>query len=120
MEGGECHECESPLFAPPKALLEQARRAVARVERAGLVTLYRYWPDRGTRGRLVDLSPTGMRFESVAKFEAEELVKVDGAGFRAVGAVAHRRSGFLANTAGLRFLTVSFETQRGGFVSTRA
>jgi curved DNA-binding protein CbpA len=114
-----CGECRSPLFAPPEELRAMARRAVARVKRSGRLLLYRYWPGRALRATLVDLSPTGMRFESAVPFEEGEVIKIDARKFCAVGAVAHRRVGWMAHDTGIRFLTVSFQETLGGFVSAK-
>ena len=115
-----CRECQSPLFAPPESLRARARRNVARTERNGILELYRYWPSPAQRAKLVDLSPTGMRFSCAATFDEGEVIKIDSRNFRAVGEVAHRRSGWFSHHTGIRFVSVIFRASRGGFVSMRA
>lgn len=120
---GECIECQSPLFAPPElpsqSLVAQSQRAIERVERKGSLDLYRYWPSRAVRARLVDLSPMGMRFSSTPAFDAGEVLKIDARDFRAVGKVARRRAGWMENEIGVQFLSVAFKKTVGSFVSTR-
>ena len=120
---GECVECRSPLFSPPElpseSLLTQSRRAIERVKRKGSLDLYRFWPSRAARARLVDLSPMGMRFTSTAAFDEGEVLKIDARDFRAVGKVTRRRAGWMDNDMGVQFLSVAFQKTVGSFVSTR-
>ncbi|MEM7413805.1 MAG: DnaJ domain-containing protein [Myxococcota bacterium] len=119
-QGSDCRECRGPLAPPLEELVAQARRAVARIGKRGALALYRYWPGPAQAARLMDLSPTGLRFSSATAFDVGEVIKIDGRGFRAVGEVAHRHPGWFSHDAGVRFVAVSFEQASGSFVSTRA
>lgn len=118
-----CDECESPLFPPPRQLLALARRAVARVRRSDPVTLFFDWPSRGLAGQVIDLSPTGMRCETTAALDLNDVIKVTSDAFQAVGSVAHgtreRTPEAIKINAGLRFLAVRFATTLGNFRSLK-
>lgn len=115
-----CDECKSPLFPPPRQLLGRARRAVERAIRSQRVWLHFDWPSEGVPGELVDLSPLGMRCETEAPLDRDDIVKVTSEEFDAVGSVAHfSRIGAITN-AGLRFLAVRFPQLRGNFRSLKA
>ncbi|MEZ4217257.1 MAG: DnaJ domain-containing protein [Myxococcota bacterium] len=114
----DCVECRSPLFPPPAALLELGRRVVSRIERDAEVALEIGWPPARIAARVVDVSPTGMRCTARWPLDVGDLVKIEGAGLRAVAEVAHRASRARAVVdAGLRFVTARFARERGGFLS---
>ncbi len=117
-----CLECNSPLFPPPRALLDLARRAVVRVSRTDAVTLYFDWPSSGIPGRVIDLSPTGMSCVTAASLDLDDVIKIVSEDFDAIGTVAHvRRVGKpKLTTAGMRFQTVRFPLARGNFRSIKA
>jgi hypothetical protein len=80
-----CRECGSPLFAPPADFLDQARRAFGRKVFDEDVAFYTFWPGRRLGGRMVDLSPTGMRLVT------PEPCEVDAHRLQAVGVVVHQQ-----------------------------
>lgn len=114
-----CRECASPLTAPPDALANLARRALARVERNDPVEVFSYWPSTPTAAHLVDLSPTGLRLRSGDDIAVSDILKVDGHAFCAVGAVAHRTRDNSGATIGLKLHAVEFRESLGSFVATR-
>jgi len=114
-----CVECRSPLFPPPRALLELARRTLERVSRADPVTLFFDWPSQGIPGRVTDLSPTGMRCETNAPLDQNDVVKITSDHFDAVGSVAYTRHIESLTEAGMRFLTVRFPRAVGTFRSLK-
>jgi hypothetical protein len=120
LHDGDCLECSSPLFAPPESLRELGRRVVSRIERDDPIELCVNWPEPAVPGRLVDLSPTGLRCITPWPLDVGECVKVDSRRFLAVGEVAHRERTADETLAGLRFLTVRFQETRGAFVSIKA
>ena len=73
----------------------------------------------GISGRLTDLSPTGMRCETAARLDPDDVVKVASPGFDAVGSVAHCQREGGTTLAGLRFLTVRFQLATGNFQSIK-
>ena len=115
-----CGECASPLFPPPASLRGLARRAVARVLRDDPIQLFTNWPMNGIPGRLTDLSPTGLRCETRAHLDEDDVVKVSSPAFDAVGSVAHAQREAETTSAGLRFLTVRFQQATGNFQSIKA
>lgn len=120
LHDGDCLECSSPLFAPPESLRGLGRRVVGRIERDDPIELCVNWPEPAVPGRLVDLSPTGLRCITPWPLDVGERVKVDSRRFLAVGEVAHRERAAGETLAGLVFLTVRFQDARGAFVSIKA
>lgn len=114
-----CRECDSPLYPPPRNLLGLARRTCARVTRDEPVTLYTDWPMAGVAGQVIDLSPTGMRCETAARLDLNDVVKVASPRFDAIGSVAHIERDGAWTHSGLRFLTVRFPLATGNFQSVK-
>jgi len=115
-----CIECDSPLYPPPRNLLEQSRRDLTRISRSGEVHYYTYWPGEACLGRLADISPTGLRLLTPTVLEKASTLKLVGDGFTAVGNVTHRQSEYDGYSSGIRFMTVEFEKQKGHFISASA
>lgn len=114
-----CADCQSPLFPPSRGFVEVARRALSRLTRSDPVRLFFDWPSHGVSGQLVDLSPTGMRCETTAHLDLNDVVKVASEAFDAVGSVAHVHHSEGQTEAGMRFLTVRFPQIRGNFRSLK-
>jgi len=115
-----CMECGSPLEQPQSRLTQQSRRFLDRIRQSGLVHIYRHWPDPGWPAGIADLSPMGMQLTCAKILECGQLLKIDGADFKAVGEVTHRRIQHDQITVGIRFLTIRFSKQKGQFLSTSA
>ena len=114
-----CAECNSPLFPPKRGFVEVARRALSRLTRSDPVRLFFDWPSHGVSGQLVDLSPTGMRCETTAHLDLNDVVKVAADAFDAVGSVAHAHHTDGQTEAGMRFLAIRFPRMRGNFRSLK-
>lgn len=119
-----CRECDSPLFSPPADLLALERRAVTRFGRDEEILLHVDWPAPSVKGRAIDISPTGLRCMTAWPIETGERVRIEFSVLRAVGEVAfyQRRPAspggkHAVTEAGIRFLTVAFEKNKGGFFS---
>ena len=113
-------ECGSPLFAPPADFLDQARRALGRSPLEEDLAFYTFWPGKRLRGRMLDLSPTGLRLLTSKVCETGDIIKIDAQRFQAVGEVVHQHRDRTGTTAGIKFHTVTFHASRGSFLSTRA
>ena len=63
-------------FPPPQKLLELARRALSRVSRADPLALFFDWPSSSIPGKLINLSPTGLKCERRARLDLNDIVKI--------------------------------------------
>ena len=115
-----CTECGSPLFAPPADFLDQARRAFGRSAIDEEVAFYTFWPGKRLKGRMVDLSPTGMRLVTPESCDVGDIIKIDAHRLQAVGAIVHQRRERATTTAGVKFHTVGFHGSLGSFLDARA
>lgn len=117
-----CADCRSPLTPAGGAQLEASgRRAARRVARDGTVEYSTRWPQPAPReGRIVDLSPRGLQFESGAPIELFRIIKLEGPLLDAVARVATCRDRRGSFAVGVEFYTVHFHLSRGTFVSTSA
>ncbi len=117
--GASCVECDSPLFPPPRALADLARRTLTRLARPDHVKLFFEWPSSGVPGKVVDLSPMGMRCETTARLDPNDVVKISSDRFNAVGSVSHSKRLDSLTNAGMRFLAVRFPLSVGNFRSLK-
>ncbi len=117
-----CADCRSPLTPAGAAQLEASgRRAARRVARDGTVGYYTRWPQPAPReGRIVDLSPRGLQFESRAPIELFRIIKLEGPLLDAVARVVTCRDRGRSFAVAVEFYTVHFHRSRGTFVSTSA
>jgi curved DNA-binding protein CbpA len=112
-----CVECGSPLFPPQADFLEEARRSLGRSPQSEEIGFYTFWPGTRFSGRLLDLSPTGLRFLTQQECARGDIIKIDAKRLQAVGAVAHHHRDRSGTTAGVSFHSVGFRVPRGSFVS---
>lgn len=115
-----CNECKSPLFPPSEAFLEQARRDIVRIEKDNHINFYTYWPGKRKLGTIADMSPTGIQLLSSSKLTKDQVIKLDGEDFKALGIVSYQNDDDSQKTTGIRFLTVNFSKQKGHFFSESA
>lgn len=117
-----CRECRSPLTPAGVPELEASgRRAASRVLRQGGIRYYTDWPQPvGHQGQIVDVSPTGLRFEGSAPVALFRILKVEGPLLDAVVRVVSSSELVGRFTAGAQFYTVQFHSPHGTFLSTRA
>ena len=120
--GAVCGECRSPLTLAGAPHLEAlGRRAARRVPRAGSVRCFSSWPQSTPdQGRIVDVSPRGLQFESSTPIEMHRIIKLEGSLLDAVGRVAMCREGDGCFAIGVEFYTARFHQPRGTFLSTEA
>lgn len=113
-------ECASPLFPPHADLLDQARRSLGRTPGDEGIGFHLFWPGDRLSARLLDLSPTGLRFLTAEACRTDDVLRIDAERFQAVGVIAHQHRDRLGTMAGVKFHTVGFRLRRGSFVSARA
>lgn len=120
-----CGECNSPLFPPSKSFIDQQRRDIVRLTNNSKVQLYTYWPGKFSIGTVTDISPLGIQLVSSNELAKDQIIKIDGEDFKAVGIVSHtnkNKQGMSKNnhTTGIQFLTVNFNKNKGQFFSETA
>jgi curved DNA-binding protein CbpA len=120
-----CNECGSPLFPPSKSFLEQTRRNIVRINQDSKIYFYTYWPEEKRTGIISDISPTGVQLVSSTRLNKDQIIKLDGKDFKAVGIVSYHKknTGYIGDKAqisGIKFLTVNFNKSKGQFLSESA
>ncbi len=118
-----CNECKSPLFPPSKAFLEQQRRDIIRIAKDHDINFYAYWPGKKLTGTISDISPTGLQLVSSIALNKDQIIKLDGEDFKAVGIVSYNKDESATGETkinGIQFLTVNFNKRKGHFFSESA
>ncbi len=117
-----CNECKSPLFPPSDAFLEQQRRDIIRISKDQHIYFYAYWPGTKLTGAIADISPTGIQLISDKELAEEQIIKLDGEDFKAVGVVSYCKNNKSngQQISGIQFLTVNFNKRKGQFFSESA
>ncbi len=121
-----CSVCKSPLFPPSDSFLQQNRRNIVRIaQRHGECSIWLNWPGKRFRATIGDMSPTGMQIQTDAKIDENQIIKLDGDDFKAVGMVTYCTREFegeqyVKHVCGIKFLTVNFEKLKGQFFSANA
>jgi curved DNA-binding protein CbpA len=120
-----CNECKSPLFPPPNDLLEQTRRNIVRINHDSEIHFYTHWPQNKKIGAISDISPTGIQLNTTIDLPIDQIVKLDGKDFKAVGIVSYQNKNQGLGepyfyTSGIKFLTVNFNKSKGQFFSDSA
>lgn len=120
----ECRACGSPLQPATRWELESAsQRAVQRIRHSARLTFFERWPQQmGVHGEVEDLSPNGMRFNSMQPVAVHTVIKIDMESLLATGRVVkctdQGPDGRYAT--GVEFLTIRFRATRGTFISEMA
>lgn len=110
-----CPVCASPLFSSVDDMSGKSARALMRCAKSGGIVFYVYWPGRGMAGRLLDLSPSGLRFRTEYGLDVGQTIKIDAEKFKAVGDVVHSRFVDGLHDSGVHFRTVAFSSPTGNF-----
>ncbi len=120
--GMHCVECESPLYPAQKVSFEQdSQRAVARCPQQGEIKIYLRWPGAAIIAQLRDNSPLGARFTLAVSLPIDEIIKMDGEFFSAIGCVTSTlQERPDRHSIGVEFLTLEFSRSAGNFVSVSA
>lgn len=119
---GVCPTCRSPLTPAGASHLEASgRRAARRIANDGDIAYFVDWPQPAPgQGRIVDLSPGGLRFVSSEPIKVHQIIKLEGSLLDAVARVATCRESDGSWEIGVQFYTVRFHQFRGTFLSTTA
>ncbi len=112
-----CCNCRSPLArVTAHTRKENERRAVKRVSIRDEFSFYTCWPQASPFiGRVVDLSPLGMRFFATEDLQLNQLIKLEGRGLTAVARVvrcSRRTFDRLDRLNGVQFVTLAIRPQR--------
>lgn len=114
---GLCNECDSPLYSSKNELNSSQIRDLSRLNLEDSLSYYEYWPDHSKAAVMTDISPGGLRFTTDHSLNVGQVIKIDGARFKAVGRVSHIQHDNEHLIAGIKFLSIKFQKQRGNFVS---
>ena len=114
-----CPVCSSPLFSATTDSSGKTRRALNRIRKTEPVVFYIYWPSKRLKGRLYDISPNGLRFNTAYGLDVGQIIKIDGEKFKAVGEVVHSRVVDDETSNGVHFQAVAFSSQTGNFLEAR-
>ncbi len=120
-----CNECKSPLFPPSNNFLEQQRREIIRINQDHAIHFYSCWPGKKLAGMVIDISPTGLQLISNKVLNKDQIIKLDGEDFKAVGTVTYYKQHDSDKMDGLfiygiRFQTINFNKRKGQFLSESA
>ena len=123
--GESCPTCRTPLRSQRSVDLDQAcKRSLPRMKSDDRICYYPTWPGKAQQGRMVDISPIGMRFLCGENLPPKTVVKISSRLFEASGAVTNVREEIVAGrklfAVGICFLAISFVESRGTFLSTSA
>ena len=113
-----CRVCDSSL-TPIKETIRNSnsQRAVKRTAVAGKLNFISRWPQPTMEtGKILDLSPRGLKFAYKNQLRVNSLIKIDSQGLKAVGRIVSclgtsKQKG-LAYTIGVEFITLNFQKKR--------
>jgi len=111
-----CLVCDSPLFTPCKEMLGRSIRSLERVKKSENIIFYVYWPGKKFPGRLFDISPKGLGFNTELGLDTGQIIKVEGEKFKAVAKVIHSKVENNRSSIGVCFRTVFFNSAKGNFL----
>lgn len=117
----QCLECSSPLPSDQHDAETPKHRLHRRIQAAGSIAIYLFWPESPYQGILQDISPKGTRFLTETQLDLKDIIKIDAPGFKAVAEIAHTQpiEGKTVSI-GARFLTIKFAQERGNFIAANA
>jgi curved DNA-binding protein CbpA len=113
-----CPVCESPLFSTGKEMLGKSIRSLERIKRSENIVFHVYWPGQKLPGRLFDISPKGLRFNTEYGLDTGQIIKIEGEKFKAVAEVVHSKVENSRSSIGVCFRTVFFYSAKGSFLLT--
>jgi curved DNA-binding protein CbpA len=113
-----CPACQSPLASNVHSP-QPNRRAIERIRKSGHVQLLGDWSPNPIQGKVVDLSPNGMRFQCRAKLLTNMAIKIGNQYLQAVAVVRNTHKiiehGETLYSVGVEFLSVQFKQSKGSF-----
>lgn len=125
-EGGSedlsCATCQSPLYMAEQALFEDSdRRTSARVVNDHPMIFCTHWPQSEPHSsRAVDVSLSGMKFDSNTSLALDQVIKIDSQILKAVARVVRSQPQVTGWEIGVHYLSLSFLQSRGSFIEHRA
>jgi DnaJ-class molecular chaperone len=125
-EPGEiCLTCRTPLHSDKGSESSRTNsRAIARTKSSVGIEYYSVWPGKPQKGRMIDVSPKGMRFVCHEKIVSQTVLKISCELFEASGLVTNASEELNREqklySIGVFFLAVRFADYRGTFFSTSA
>lgn len=118
-----CPSCRSPLTSDISSA-KHDRRAIERIKKSGHVQLLGDWSPEPIPGKIVDLSPGGMRFQCRDKLFPNMAIKISSQDLQAVAVVRNTHKiidhGNTLYAVGVEFLSVQFSRSKGNFYTTSA
>lgn len=97
------------------------RRSVIRLKKDDRIRYYSAWPQKAREGRMVDISPRGMRFLCNEKIAKASILKVTSPTLKALAEVTNSQAQAEEQgsvySVGLRFISVEFADAKGSFFS---
>jgi hypothetical protein len=96
------------------------RRAVPRITKVGLLTLYPSWPHAGYAGQLQDLSISGLCILTAYPAKTGQVMKFDSSFLKGVARVVTVRVSGTNFSVHATFLAAEFITKSGVFVAEKA
>jgi curved DNA-binding protein CbpA len=120
-----CPSCNVPLPSSKPAESDPAsRRTIARIKKNDPITYAHSFPEVPGEGKLLDLSPKGMRFICSARLDPGTILKITSPLLTACGIVTYQQreqgEDKSSYAIGVSFLAVKFEETKGSFVSVSA
>ncbi len=120
--GDTCSFCRTPVQSgKTEPLAASGKRALTRIQRSDPIDYYRSWPGEAGQGRMLDLTPKGMRFVCEENIPPKTVLKISGGLLEASAAVTNCREktcrGKKQFEIGVCFLTVIFSDVKGNFLS---
>jgi curved DNA-binding protein CbpA len=120
--GERCSRCDSPLYPAQQQLEAAGERAIERFVRRSTARYWTRWPkNAGRRGRIEDLSLSGMQLRTNEPLAPGEIVKIQSDVIDAIACVVYCRdlgaSGRDRWRMGLMFVTLHLHRASGSFDS---
>jgi len=120
--GKNCPTCNVPLPLPQERDLSlEKSRQIARMKKNDLIFYSCTWPETLKEGKMIDLSPKGMRFSCPEKIDPGTVLKITTPVLKACGVVTNQRqereNHRISFETGISFVAVTFEETRGSFIS---
>lgn len=116
----ECTVCGSPLTSMQLLTAENGLLRARRIHHHAHITFWTEWPGNDSfQGRIVDLSPTGMRFLCAQPLLPGSVLKIQSMELGAVARVTrcHLDAVNKVYSTGTNFITLKLQNSRGTFIS---
>lgn len=118
-----CPTCKCPLHQEEagESFKRDYRRSFLRMKKAGKLRYYSFWPQKGKEGKILDLSPKGIRFTCSERLKQGLTIKISSPLLKATAKVKSSQekkiNGEIFYAVGAEFLIVNFTEPRGSFFS---